>query len=132
MDFVLDTTGLAGDYLPLIKQGGLCLSIARLPPGSALKEENQNRIACIGQAAMNGMDATFRTWARARYGVTYSYQKTEPSTDRLEALAKYVQDGMLKPVVGDTAKFDDLDKIKAASERILQGKGGTGKFVVCI
>ena len=52
VDFVFDTTGLAGDYIPMIKKGGYCLSVARLPPGSALKNEDpdapqQSRVACV-------------------------------------------------------------------------------------
>lgn len=135
VDFVFDTTGLASEYLPMIKRGGLCLSIARLPPGSALKDESpdaphQSRFACIGQNVMDGMDNAFRTWARTMYGVTYAYQKTEPTNEDMQKLNEMVQTGVLKPVVGKTANLNEIETIRDSCTAMLQGKGGIGKFVV--
>lgn len=135
VDFVFDTTGFAADYLPMIKNGGLCISIARLPPGSALKNEDPNapqqpRVACIGQNVMDGLDAAFRAWARTRYGVTYVYQRTVPVTEDMESVSQLVESGMVKAVVGKTARLDDLEEIRSTSLGILKGKGGIGKFVI--
>lgn len=135
VDFVFDTTGLASEYLPMIKRGGLCLSIARLPPGSTFKDESpgappQSRLACIGQNVMDGMDNAFRTWAKTMYGVTYVYQKTEPVNRDMQALNDFVQDGVLRPVIGKTARLDEIEKIREACTAMLKGKGGIGKFVI--
>ncbi len=135
VDFVFDTTGLAGDYLPMMKHGGLCLSIARLPPRSALKNEDpdaphQSRVACIGQNVMTGMDAGFRTWARTRYGVTYFYQKTDPVTEDLQTGSDLVDQGKIKTVVGKTASLEDIVEIRETCAGIAKGKGGIGKFVI--
>ncbi|KAF2007800.1 GroES-like protein [Amniculicola lignicola CBS 123094] len=135
VDFVFDTTGLAADYLPLIRRSGLCLSIARLPPGSTLRNEDpeappQSRVACIGQNVMDGMDTAFRTWARTRYGVTYIYQKTDVSDADMSALSELVQTSMLKPVVGKTASLDDIETIREVCMGMFSGKGGIGKFVI--
>jgi NADPH:quinone reductase-like Zn-dependent oxidoreductase len=134
VEFVFDTTGLASDYLPLLKKGGLLLSIARLPPGSALKNEDpnapkQSRVACIGQNVMDAQDAAFRTWAKTRYGVSYEYMKTDPRTEDLEAVGELVRDGKLKAVVGKTAKLESIEEVRDACAGILKGKGGVGKFV---
>ena len=135
IDFVFDTTGLAGDYIPMLKKGGFCLSIARLPPGSALKNEDpeapkQSRMACIGQNVMDGMDAAFRTWAKTRHGVTYVYQKTDPDTSDLEAVSELVRNGVVRAIVGKTANFDDVEEVKNGCMGIFKGKGAVGKFVV--
>ena len=135
VDFVFDTTGLAADYLPMIKRSGLCLSIARLPPGSTLKNEDpdapqQSRLACIGQNVMDGMDAAFRTWAKTRYGVTYVYQKTEPVDKDMQALTDLVVVEKVKAVVGKTASLNDLDEIRDTCMGMHKGKGGIGKFVI--
>lgn len=135
VDFVFDTTGLAADYLPMIKNHGLCLSIARLPPGSALKSEDpdapqQSRMACIGQNVMDGMDAAFRTWAKTRYGVTYVYQKTEPVNEDMHALTELVAAGKVRAVVGKTASLDHLEEIRETCMGMHKGKGGIGKFVI--
>lgn len=130
VDFVFDTTGLASDYLPLLKKDGFLLSIARLPPGSALKEENQSRVACIGQNVMDAQDAAFRTYAKVRYGATYVYMKTEPKTEDLEAVGELVKEGKVKAVVGRTEKLQNIEAVKEACMGIFKGKGGIGKFVI--
>uniref|UniRef100_A0A2D3UM03 Related to oxidoreductase n=1 Tax=Ramularia collo-cygni TaxID=112498 RepID=A0A2D3UM03_9PEZI len=135
VDFVFDTTGLASEYLPMIKRGGLCLSIARLPPGSALKDESpdaphQSRLACIGQNVMDGMDNAFRTWAKTMYGVVYVYQKTEPNNSHMQELNNLIQSGVLQPVIGKTAGLNEIEKIRDGCTAILKGKGGIGKFVI--
>ena len=135
VDFVFDTTGLAADYMPMITRGGLCLSIARLPPGSALKDESpdapqQSRVACIGQGVMDGMDKAFTLWAKTMHGVTYVYQKTEPTNADMQALTEMVQREQVKAVVGRMAKLDDLEDVRDGCMDIFQGKGGVGKFVI--
>jgi NADPH:quinone reductase-like Zn-dependent oxidoreductase len=135
VDFVFDTTGLAADYLPMIKRGGLCLSIARLPPGSALKSEDpdapaQSRLACIGQNVMDGMDAAFRTWARTRYGVTYQYQRTVPVSGDLEAVSRLVEEGKVRAVVGRTTSLGDVEGVREGCMGVFKGKGQVGKFVI--
>jgi NADPH:quinone reductase-like Zn-dependent oxidoreductase len=135
VDFVFDTTGLAADYLPMIRNGGLCVSIARLPPGTALKSEDpdaaqQPRVACIGQNVMDGLDSAFRMWAKTRYGVTYEYQRTMPVSEDMEAVSKLIDDQNLRAVVGKTARLSDIDQIRSTSTAMLKGKGGIGKFVI--
>ena len=137
VDFVFDTTGLAAQYLPMIKRGGLCLSIARLPPGSALKNEDpdapqQSSLACIGQNVMDGMDLAFRTWAKTMYGVTYVYQKTEPHNQDIQALTELVAAGKVRAVVGKSASLDDIEAVRDACMGMYKGKGGIGKFVIIV
>lgn len=137
VDFVFDTTGLAAEYIPMIKKGGLCLSVARLPPGSALKNEDpdaprQGRIACIGQNIMDGMDAAFRMWAQKMHGVTYVYQKTDPTSQDLHSVRELVSEGRLKAVVGRTVAFDNVEEVRDACMAVYKGKGGVGKVVIKI
>ncbi|KAK3052549.1 hypothetical protein LTR09_006403 [Extremus antarcticus] len=135
VDFVLDTTGLAADYLPLLRRSGLCLSIARLPPGSALKNEDpdapaQSRVACIGQNVMDGLDAAFRAWAKTRWGVVYVYQKTEPRSEDVEEVSGLVGKGWVRPVVGRTVGLEDEEGVREGCMQMFKGKGGVGKFVI--
>lgn len=135
VDFVFDTTGLAGEYLPMLKHGGLCLSIARLPPGSAMKNEDphapqQNRVACIGQGIMDGMDYAFRTWAKTVYGVTYVYQKTEPESEDLRVVGEMVEGGKVRSVVGKTASLDEVEKVREACMGFSRGRVGWGSLLL--
>lgn len=137
VDFVFDTTGLAADYLPMIKHGGICISIARLPPGSALKSDDpdapqQPRVACIGQNFMDGLDSAFRAWAKTRYGVTYVYQRTMPTSGDVQAVSELIDADLLRPVIGKTAKLSEIEQIRNTSTAILKGKGGVGKFVISV
>lgn len=131
VDFVLDTTGNAGTYIPMVRKGGLCISIARMPPGRALKDPEQTpSLICTALGVMDGIDWTFRTWAHSMYGVTYVYQKTEPVQEEMQQLSELVEEGKVKPVVGRTAKLGEVEEIKEACMGIFHGKGGLGKFVV--
>ena len=126
----MDTIGSAGVYLPLLKKDALLLSIARIPPGSALKAGDEGLVACVGLSFLDAQDAAFRKYAKMRYGVTYEYVKTEPKTEDLEAVGQMVQERKLRPVIGRTEKLRDLDAVKDACMSIFNGKGGMGKFVM--
>jgi len=133
VDFVFDTTGLAGQYVPLVKRGGLCLSIARIPPGSAMKEPGQpskGRVACVGLGFMDGLDGAFRFWAKNMYGVVYGYHKTEPTNEDMVAVGEMVGEGSLRPVVGKTAALEDIETIRKVCMGMFKGAGGLGKFVI--
>ena len=150
VDFVFDTTGQAVAYMPLVRKGGLVLSIARVPPGSAMDStthteaaaeaqdphvvgpqlQQPGRTACVGRRAMNAQDAAVRLWARTRHGIAYEYMKTEPTSADLDDLARLVEEGKLRPVVGRTAKLSELETIRKACGDIFKGKGGLGKFVI--
>ncbi len=42
----------------------------------------------------------------------------------------WVDEGRLKPVVGQRAKLSDIDGVRSGCQQILEGKGGVGKFVI--
>ena len=143
VDFVFDTTDLAVDYMPLVRKGGLVLSIVRVPPGSAMeshastpeteekavrdaevaqaKLQLPGRIACVGKRAMTTQDQAARLWARARYGIGYEYQKIELASQDLEDLAEMVAEGKVRPVVGRKAKLGELEAVRKACMDIFKG-----------
>ena len=144
--FVFDTTGLAVEYMPLVRRGALVLSIARVPPGSAMAapeagaaatwacgtEADAPWTAFMGRKAMDLADAGVRLWARNRYGIQYEHVKTEPTSADLEELGELVRAGKLRAVVGRAADLENREEVRKGCMDVYRGKGGLGKFVIAV
>jgi NADPH:quinone reductase-like Zn-dependent oxidoreductase len=48
----------------------------------------------------------------------------------LEKIARWVEEGKLKAVVGKVIKLEDVSELREACIQLLSGKGGLGKVVV--
>ena len=117
--FVFDTTGLPLVYMPLVRKDELVLSIAWVPPGSATDLSNGSKeaklqalqplkTACVGKRAMDVQDAVVRMWARTRYGVSYEYQKTEPTSTDVVDLGVLVSRGKSGSLWGGPLRWRTL------------------------
>jgi NADPH:quinone reductase-like Zn-dependent oxidoreductase len=130
VDFFFDTQGLAFTYLPVVKKGGVVVSISMMPSGDELKENMVPELGGLLRMALNGM----AWWPHRKMksaGVDYSYLFMHPGAEMLDRLSGWIDEGKVKPVVGRQAKlFDEFDEVKAGCQQILDAKGGTGKFVV--
>lgn len=128
VDFLFDTMATTMSYLSIMKKGGVIISISTLPPGSLMKK-NMPSMPFYIEYLMDFVDWGFRWWT-GRAGVHYSYIFMHPSGKDLESLATWVEEGKVTPIVGKTAKFDDLEAIRAGCQEVYDGKGGIGKFVM--
>lgn len=130
VDFMYDTMGHGVSYLPLMKKGGIIVTISGLPFGPKLKT-GMPEMPTAMRWILNAIGGINQFRAQ-RYSVTYLHLFIEPSAEDLKRLATWIDEGKVKPVVGVKAAFDDLEKIREECQRIYSKKGSVGKFVIDI
>lgn len=136
VDFLFDTTGLAMDYLCLMRPGSSCIiSIATSPSGTQLQDSSVMRlphrpiVPLVPRVFLNITDSIRRFRAR-RYGVSYSYMFLETSGEDLDALRGFIEEGKLKPVVGSIVEMGDISEVRKACQVVYSNQGGLGKMVI--
>ncbi|KFY23283.1 hypothetical protein V493_05947 [Pseudogymnoascus sp. VKM F-4281 (FW-2241)] len=125
IDFMFDTMAGAIDSLPLIRSGGVIVTISKTPSGDELKKKFASTPWFL-VALLNLVDQVNK-WRAGRYGVSYSYLWMNPDAKGLDDLARWAGEGKFKPLVGRTAKLEDIDAVKGGYEEVYQAKGGVGK-----
>ncbi|KFY85413.1 hypothetical protein V500_08437 [Pseudogymnoascus sp. VKM F-4518 (FW-2643)] len=125
VDFMFDTMDGTIESLPLIRSGGVIVSISKLPSGDELKKKFASPSWFL-VVLLNLIDRV-NTWRAGRYGVNYSYLWMSPDAKGLDDLGRWVGENKLKPLVGRTAKLEDLEAVKSGYEEVHKGKGGVGK-----
>lgn len=128
VDFMFDTMAGAIESLPLIRKGGVIISISKLPSGDELKRKFKSPPLFM-VVLLNLIDQVNK-WRAGRYGVNYSYLWMAPDAKGLDELGRLIGEGKLKPLVGRTAKLEDEKAVKSGYDEVHSGKGGVGKFVV--
>ncbi|KAF4635187.1 hypothetical protein G7Y89_g2917 [Cudoniella acicularis] len=128
VDFMFDTMNQTMSDLPVVKKGGVIVSITTFPSGHQVKEMAPGAPGWL-VIAMNFIDWLFRYWT-GRKGVGYSFMQKRGNAKILERISQYVVEGKLKPIVGRQAKFSDVEQVKEGCQQIFDAKGGIGKFVV--
>jgi NADPH:quinone reductase-like Zn-dependent oxidoreductase len=128
VDFMFDTMASAMASLPLIRPGGVIVTVSKMPVGDVMKSRLEGT-PWIMVALLNFINR-MNTWRASRYNVKYSYLWMKPDREGLEDLAGWVDSGKVKPVVGRTARLEDLKDVIEGCEEVLRGKGGLGKFVI--
>ena len=135
VDFMFDTTGQAMDFLSLmVKSTGSIVSISTTPSGatlqgsSVMRRPDNPRLPLAGRLFLDGM-VTVRKLRAWRWGVNYQYLFLEPSGDDLDKIRDFIEEGKLKTVVGERVDLRDIEKVREASLRTYNGKGGLGKTV---
>ncbi|KID89350.1 Alcohol dehydrogenase superfamily, zinc-type [Metarhizium guizhouense ARSEF 977] len=136
VDFMLDTTGQAMEFLSRMVPGtGLVVSISTTPSGKQMQDaavtrsSDSGKIPFVASTVLNTLDS-LRKWRAKRWRVSYEYMFLDPSGADLDALREHVAAGKLKPVVGLTVKFEDIEAVRQAAMTSYQGKGGIGKTVI--
>jgi hypothetical protein len=66
----------------------------------------------------------------ARYGVKYEYMFLEPSGEDLDSLREFVEEGMVRTVVGDVVDMRDIEGVRRACQVVYSSQGGLGKVVI--
>ena len=131
VDFLFDTMGAAITGLSVMKKGGVVVSVSSVPNGSDLVEggmapDMPGYLRVILDTVYGG----FQRWVKWWYGTEYSYLLMHGEKEGLENLGKWVEEGKLKIIVGETAKLEDLEGVKKGCGIVFEAKGGVGKFVV--
>jgi hypothetical protein len=73
------------------------------------------------------VDWCYKTWTK-RSGVDYSPLLVEQTTADLERLARWVDEGNIKPIIGRQVRLSDVEGVRKGCQEVLDGKGGIGKF----
>ena len=128
VDYMFDTMGHTLKFLPILKPGGVIVSISTLPSGDQMAKGMPD-MPYFFRVMLNLVDWYYR-WQAGRSGVKYSYIFMSPDAKGLGDFATWVQQGKIKPVVGRTAKFSDIDAVRKGCQEVYDGKGGIGKFVI--
>lgn len=131
VDFFFDTMRQAVRYVSLVKpETGLVVSISTFPSGDQAAVVYPNT-PWVLKVVLNVMDWYYR-WRVQQWGVKYVFAWVDPkhSGERLARLAGWMEEGKLRPVVGRTAKLEDLKAVIEGCQEVQSGKGGVGKFVI--
>ncbi|KAL2813991.1 chaperonin 10-like protein [Aspergillus granulosus] len=136
VDFLFDTTGVAMEYLCLMRPKTSCIiSISTAPSGTQLQNSgvmrlpHQPTIPFVPRLVLNTMDSIrrLRAW---RYGVSYSYMFLEPSGEDLDILRGYAEEGRLRTIVGTIVDMRDIEEVRKACQVVYSNQGGLGKTVI--
>lgn len=128
VDFMFDTVSSAFPSLPLMKRGGMIVSISSLPSGTQLRTSFPHAAWWLIWTA-NFIDFFLSRWFKFK-GVEYTFHFIKPDSVDLDRLTKFVDEGKLKPIIGRRAKLSDIEGVRAGCQEVLDGKGGIGKFVI--
>lgn len=128
VDYMFDIVVGTLKYLPVMKKGGVILSISTLMGGTNSKHLFPD-MPIILVYVLDIVDWLFKWWA-GRSDVRYSYVVMHPDAKGLEQFAIYVKEGTVSPLLGHPAKFSDIYNVRRGCQEILDAKGGVGKFVI--
>jgi NADPH:quinone reductase-like Zn-dependent oxidoreductase len=136
VDFLFDTMGQAMRYLSLmVPTTGSIISISSLPSGTQLqnsglmKRPDNPQLPWLPRLILDILDG-IRKMRASRWGVEYQYMFLHPRGTELVELAAFVDAGLLRPVVGTSVRFDDIEGVRKAAGMVYEGKGGLGKVVI--
>lgn len=128
VDYMFDTMNLMFKGLPIMKRGGVIVSISASPSGKDLAETIPS-LPYIARLLLDLADLFRRFWAW-RVGIHYTFKLMSADGQSLTEIKSWIEQGRLQPVVGRIAKFSDIGGIRTGCEEIFEGKGGIGKFVI--
>lgn len=110
VDFLFDTVAGTLSFLPVMKKGGVIVTVSTVPNGTLISK-NMPEIPFLLKHVLNLGDWFF-TWRAGRYGCSYEYLFMHPSAEDLSKLAWWIGEGKVKPIVGRTAKLSDIAGVK--------------------
>ncbi|KAJ6265057.1 Zeta-crystallin [Drechslerella dactyloides] len=130
LDFVLDTAGgNISPLFPLVKENHRFISIAAMPSGDSLKAQSSATPWYI--VAVMNLNARFKTDGPAKSaGVEYEYHRLKPNGKDLSEVAQLVEEGKVKPVIGDVFEFTEEGCRNAAELVMGNGSRKGGKVVI--
>ena len=131
VDFMFDPISSTLASLHLMKKGGWIISVSTLPSGKLMKEKMLPHLPIVLKVILDIADWLF-TKLTSWKGVNYSYMHLEGNTADLDRLAKWVDEGKVRPVVGTQVRLEDIEGVRKGCQQIFEGKGGIGKMVVNI
>jgi len=127
IDFLYETMHMGMPYLATVKpKTGVYNALITVPPGEKMKAEFPDS-PWIVQKLGDLADAYYKWRAGS---VTYWHVNIVQKPGILDDVARWVMEGKVRPVIGEVAKLDDLQKLRAFGEQLVGRKGYIGKFVI--
>jgi NADPH:quinone reductase-like Zn-dependent oxidoreductase len=120
VDFMFDTMGGTLGALPVMKKGGMIVSVSTVPSGTAFKKfmpETPTWMVYI----LNFVHFVFTRLAGWR-GVKFESLFMHASAEDLEKIGQWTEEGKIKPVVGNKVKLSDITGLREGCQQILDGK----------
>ncbi|KAF3915513.1 Zeta-crystallin [Orbilia brochopaga] len=132
LDFILDTAGGSiAPLFPLLKENHRFISIAAMPSGDSMRAQAPST-AWFVVAALN-LNSRFRIDGPAKKAnVQYEYHRLKPNGKDLSEVAQLVEEGKVKPVLGDVFEFTEEGCRQAAELVMGNGSRNGGKVVIKI
>ncbi|KAF8151315.1 chaperonin 10-like protein [Crassisporium funariophilum] len=132
VDFFYDTMGEQLKYVEVMKKGnlGLICGISGFPSSAQLGKAFPE-MPWAFRPVLDVM-SWFSRWRVERCGTRYRFflMHLDDASAELARLAGWVEEEKIKPIVGSTAKLQDLKAVIEGYEVVAKGKGGIGKFVI--
>jgi NADPH:quinone reductase-like Zn-dependent oxidoreductase len=129
VDFVFDTAKVMFAYLPLVKEGGVMLTLF------GKTRENMKHdwpTLPFWLDWLVGLVDWFMQWRAGRWGVRFASVFTQFGEDNAGLIDKWLGDGTLKAVLGGTVAIEDIEDVKRMYDIVGSGKGAVGKYVVVV
>jgi NADPH:quinone reductase-like Zn-dependent oxidoreductase len=126
LDLMIDTKLLAFSYISLLKpHSGVLLTITG-KSGKTLAKDFP-KASWLLRCLMDAADSFFK-WRARRWSVYYDHVYCPPRQEDLDTFSRYLAEGKVKPVIGRSAKMEDIETIRAMLG--LLGNGGMGRYVI--
>jgi NADPH:quinone reductase-like Zn-dependent oxidoreductase len=129
VDFMFDTVGISLSASPVMKKGGVIMSISTVPNGTHFNQLMGGMMPKYIVWTMNIVNWLVTTWLRWK-GIDYSCLQKLNGAIELELLTGWIEEGKFRPVIGRKAKLSDIEEVRAGCQQIFDAKGGVGKFVI--
>lgn len=127
VDFAYDVSDQPWAHAMITKKGGFIAALRGVPSGESAKNilsTEPGLIVSYILAAGNFLTSRFAWW----YGVRYDAVFCQASGQQLAQIAKYIEDGKVKPIVDSVY---DLRNAKDAVEKLESGRA-TGKVIISV
>ena len=124
-DLVLDSLGgeTLEKSLRVLKPGGRAIGIAGPPDPAFAREAGLNPLLRL---AVAGLSRKIRKQAK-KLGVTYEFLLMRASGDQLRQITTLIDQGVVRPVVGKVARFDQTPQaLQSLSQGGIRGKAVIG------
>ncbi|KAH8674700.1 chaperonin 10-like protein [Tricladium varicosporioides] len=126
VDLVIDTAMVGFSYLPIIKSGGVLVSLFG-KTWTQMKVDWPLSPRWVG-VIMDFVDGVQR-WRAGRWGVRYFATFSEFKGENWDLIERMVEEGRLRVVVGEEVEMGDVDGVRRLLDVVTSGKGSVGNGI---
>lgn len=128
VDCLFDNLAVFSKYSSFLKTGSCIVSISGLPSGDDIKGSVPS-FPTVMKWGLNAVHSVF-SFRFSAVGIKYRYIFMKETQEMMQELKKLAESGVIKPLIGKRVPLDNLEEIRTELQKIHDGKGPLGKFVV--